>query len=207
MERLVKVWQVGKISYANGLKLQKQLANLHTRDKHLNDTLLCVEHPPVYTIGIRTNLYDEAEEMKGGLITFHGPGQLVIYPILNLKHFKPSIKWYVCRIEKTVINLCTKFGLVAETSPHTGVWIGDNKVCAIGIHGSRFITTHGFALNCNNDLTWFDHIVPCGLKLNRIVTIDEVLPKLLDSFSDVFECTFINYPKERADELWKNIDR
>ncbi|KAJ8952996.1 hypothetical protein NQ318_015356 [Aromia moschata] len=172
MERLVKVWQVGRISYANGLKLQRYLANLHNKDGHLSDTILCVEHPPVYTIGIRTKLYGEAEE--------------------------------------------TKLKSKATTSSATGIWINDKKICAIGIHGSRYITTHGFALNCDNDLTWFDHIVPCGIRdkgvtslskeLCRAVTIEEVLPHMLDSFSEVFNCNCMSFPKEEADKILETLD-
>lgn len=159
-EKLVKTWKVGKIDYAKALRLQEHISSLHNDSKNsAKNTLLCLEHHPVYTIGIRTKQYDLDEEIKlrstgkfsctfkpvrkppswftgadfhktnrGGLITFHGPGQLVVYPILNLKHFKPSMRWYVCRIEETIINLCDKFGLKAETSPDTGVWIGNNKV-------------------------------------------------------------------------------
>ncbi|KAJ8918166.1 hypothetical protein NQ315_011624 [Exocentrus adspersus] len=230
MERLIKVWQVGRISYSNGLKLQKHLASLHNNGNYLCNTLLCLEHLPVYTTGIRTEQYTEDDEIKlkelgaefhrtdrGGLITFHGPGQLVVYPILNLKHFKPSVRWYVCNIEKSIIKLCGAFNLEAETSPHTGVWIKDNKVCAIGIHGSRFITTHGLALNCNTDLNWFNHIVPCGIEgkgvtslskeLNRDVTVEEVLPIFLDSFSEIFNCSYVNFPKEEADNILEVINR
>ncbi|XP_018580103.1 putative lipoyltransferase 2, mitochondrial [Anoplophora glabripennis] len=229
MERLVKVWQVGKISYSNGLKLQKHLANLHN-GHFLCNTLLCLEHPPVYTTGIRTKQYTESEENtlktkgaefhrtnRGGLITFHGPGQLVVYPIINLKHFKPSVRWYVCSIEKTIIKLCNAFNLEAQTSPHTGVWIKDEKVCAIGIHASRYVTTHGLALNCNTDLTWFEHIIPCGIEgkgvtslskeLSRDVTIEEVLPVFLNNFSEVFNCSYVNFPKEEADSILDIINK
>ena len=109
------------------------------------DTLLLCEHNPVYTIGIRTKDYplDDEERLKrigaefyrtdrGGLITFHGPGQLVAYPILNLGNFKKSIRWYVCQLETCIIKLCKEFGIQGETSPHTGVWVRDNKIAAIG---------------------------------------------------------------------------
>lgn len=171
-----------------------------------------VEHTPVYTIGIRTKHYALKEEEnlrrlgaefyktnRGGLITFHGPGQLVVYPIINLKRFKPSIKWYVCTLEKVVIDICQQYELNAETSPHTGVWVNDKKICAIGIHGSRYVTTHGFALNCSTDLEWFSHIVPCGIEgkgvtsmsqeLCRTVSPCDVLPQLINCFAKGFNCT------------------
>ncbi|XP_030755951.1 putative lipoyltransferase 2, mitochondrial [Sitophilus oryzae] len=229
LDKLVKVWKIGKLDYCQGLKLQKHLSTLHNDvENRIKNTLLCLEHSPVYTVGIRSNQYTVHEENelrkkgaefhrtnRGGLITFHGPGQLVVYPILNLKHFKPSMRWYVCQIEKTVINLCKKFYLHAETSPHTGVWIGDNKICAIGIHGSRFITTHGLALNCNTDLKWFDHIVPCGIEgkgvtslsreLQRNVTVDEVIPEFIKSFRSVFDCDTTDISEQEAQSILSQL--
>ncbi|CAG9857375.1 unnamed protein product [Phyllotreta striolata] len=228
MERLVKVLNVGVLDYTKGLKLQKYLASLHNKTIGINNTLLCVEHPPVYTTGIRNKQYteDDVNKLKakgaafhrtnrGGLITFHGPGQLVVYPILNLKHFKPSIRWYVSSIEDTVIELCKKFDLNATKSPHTGVWIGDKKICAIGVHGSRFITTHGLALNCSTDLNWFDHIVPCGIEgkgvtslteaTGELVTIDETLPEFLECFKLVFDCEFQSAGPDERNAILERI--
>jgi len=229
MNNLVKIWQVGKIGYLPSLKLQKVLTDLHlTNSTTTPDTILFVEHPPVYTTGIRTKDYTTDEERKlretgaefyrtnrGGLITFHGPGQLVVYPIINLKNFKTSMRWYVCHLEKTVINLCKNLGLNAETSPHTGVWIGDNKICAIGVHGSRFITSHGLALNCSTDLNWYRHIVPCGIKdkgvtslseeLGRDVSIEEIIPLFLRSFSKVFNCSYASFPTDQISDILSSI--
>uniref|UniRef100_A0A1B6LDI8 Octanoyl-[acyl-carrier-protein]:protein N-octanoyltransferase LIPT2, mitochondrial n=1 Tax=Graphocephala atropunctata TaxID=36148 RepID=A0A1B6LDI8_9HEMI len=215
MSRLMSVWDLGRMSYKDALNIQILAANhikaLVSEGKTPCGTLLLVEHNPVFTIGLRTKKYTLEDEEKltklgaefhktdrGGLITFHGPGQLVLYPILYLKQFKPSVKWYVSTIESVVIDLCKHYGLEASTSPHTGVWVNDRKICAIGIHGSRFVMTHGLALNCNTDLTWFSHIVPCGIEgkgvtslsneLGRIVTPKEVMPNLLKSFSRGFNC-------------------
>ncbi|XP_047352911.1 putative lipoyltransferase 2, mitochondrial [Vespa velutina] len=227
---IVKVLRIGKLRYGPSVKLQKILSDLHF--KQLNNetcnTLLLVEHDPVYTIGIRNKNYTEEDEKKlrnlgaeffktdrGGLITFHGPGQLVAYPILNLKQFKPSIKWYVCQIEQMIIRLCAEFDILGTTSPDTGVWVNDKKICAIGIHGSRYITTHGLALNCNTDLTWFDHIVPCGIEgkgvtsiskeLNINITIEDVLPTFQNVFQEMFQCSLVQYPTNEASELLRNI--
>ncbi|XP_050303499.1 putative lipoyltransferase 2, mitochondrial isoform X2 [Anthonomus grandis grandis] len=214
LERLVRTWNLGKINYTNGLKLQEYVASLHIQnsDPIVKNTLLCLEHDPVYTVGLRTKDYGSDIENKlkktgadfhrtnrGGLITFHGPGQLVVYPILNLKDFKPSIRWYVCHIEKTIIHLCKKFGIKAETSPDTGVWIGNNKICAIGIHGSRFITTHGLALNCKG-------VTSLTKELNRNVTVDEVIPELVDSFCKVFQCESLKISDNEVDYILKSID-
>ncbi|KAI4459120.1 octanoyltransferase [Holotrichia oblita] len=229
MTNIIKILNAGVMNYMKSLALQKHIAaQHHASDQDGMDTIIFVEHPPVYTIGIRTKDYTEEDQVRlqqtggyvgaefyktnrGGLITFHGPGQLVVYPILNLKHFKPSMKWYICHIEKTVIDVCTKFGLKANTSPHTGVWIGDNKICAIGVHGSRFVTTHGLAINCCTDLEWYKHIVPCGIKdkgvttltkeLNRVVTVEEVMPIFLDCFKKYFNCNYIDYPQDEKIKL------
>lgn len=227
---IVKVLWAGRLKYGPSLQLQKILSNLHFKqlNNEICNTLLLVEHDPVYTIGIRSKNYTEDEEKKlrnlgaeffktnrGGLITFHGPGQLVAYPILNLKQFKPSIKWYVCQIEQMIIRLCAEYGIIGATTSDTGVWVNDKKICAIGIHGTRYITTHGLALNCNTDLTWFDHIIPCGIEgkgvtsiskeLNMNVSIKNVLPKFQNIFQETFQCSLIQYPPSETEELLGTI--
>ncbi|CAG9828960.1 unnamed protein product [Diabrotica balteata] len=226
--QLVKLLQVGKIKYGSGLHLQQHFVQLHKTTTENQNTLIIVEHPHVYTTGIRDSKYSQSEEEKlkqkgaefyrtnrGGLITYHGPGQLVAYPILNLHNFSPRIHWYIDKIEKTILNLCNKFKLEAELLGDRGVWIKDKKICSVGLHGSRYITSHGFALNCNPDLSWFDHIVPCGIEgkgvtslsqeLGREVTIAETLPVLLESFKEVFEVDLIDYPEEEAGYIHKTF--
>lgn len=207
------VLKAGRLNYGDSVKLQKSIASrLVQGDVKYKNVIILTEHNPVYTIGIRTKNYsvDDEEKLRrlgaefhktnrGGLITFHGPGQLVAYPIINLKNFEPSVRWYVCHIEKTVIDLCKKHGISAKTTEDTGVWVDNRKICAIGIHASRYVTSHGLALNCNIDLTWYDHIVPCGLEgkevtslskeLARNVTIEDTTPELIASFQDIFQCT------------------
>lgn len=225
--RIVHVLRTGIINYAQGLNLQKHIAKQFSdnNEAQFKNVLILTEHHPVYTIGIRTKGYSIEDEQRlqrlgaqffrtnrGGLITFHGPGQLVAYPIINLKHFQPSMRWYVCHLEKTIIDVCAQLALKAETSPDTGVWIGNNKICALGVHGSRFITTHGLALNCDTDLKWFEHIVPCGIvgkgvtsltnELGRRIEIAQVIPLLLDSFSQFFNCKLVECtPTETTDYL------
>ncbi|KAL4630908.1 putative lipoyltransferase 2, mitochondrial isoform X1 [Arapaima gigas] len=209
----VKVLNLGLISYAKALKVQQHYVKRHLDSpSELSNTVLLCEHRPVYTIGIRQAAYpaEEEERLKalgaeffrtnrGGLVTFHGPGQLVCYPILNLGCFRKSVRWYVCELERTIISLCSTFGIKATTSPDTGVWVGENKICAIGIHCGRYITSHGLALNCNTEMLWFDSIVPCGIvgkgvtslsqELGREVTVLEATPALLEAFSNNFNCT------------------
>nr|CAG8562878.1 15638_t:CDS:2 [Entrophospora candida] len=138
--------------------------------------------------------------LRGGKITFHGPGQLVCYPILNLNNFKLSVRSYVASIEKLIIDTCSEYEIKARTTKDTGVWVENEKICAIGIQVQRFITSHGFALNCNTDLRWFDHIIPCGIEgksvtsitkelnkrggeTNQEISVEQVLPILFKKFS------------------------
>lgn len=211
---IVSVVNAGRLAYQQGLNLQKRLIDRHTdpsvpADKR--NTLILIEHHPVYTIGIRTAPYPDQEiarlqalgaefykTNRGGLITFHGPGQLVCYPILNLRDFDLTVKKYVCQLEKTIIDVCGGYGIEARTTDDVGLWVGNRKICALGIHASRFITSHGLALNCNTDLNWFNNIVPCGLvgkgvtsisnELKREVDLKDAIPKLLDSFAATFNC-------------------
>lgn len=220
MTPIVKILKLGVLSYGKALTLQNVIAkNLVSNGNRGLNFILLLEHTPVYTVGLRTPDYNENVENKlrslgadfhrtnrGGLITFHGPGQLIAYPIINLKHFKLTMKCYIALLEKSVVHLCNLVNLKAYTCEHTGVWIKDKKICAIGVHGSRYITTHGLALNCSLDvLEWFDHIVPCGIEgkgvtslskeLQRNVNIDEALELFVKSFCDTFKCEYIDVPK------------
>lgn len=229
MSKLVHILKTGILNYGQSLKLQKYIANRIVQgDVKFKNVIILTEHQPVYTVGIRTKNYsiDDEEKLKnlgaefyktnrGGLITFHGIGQLVAYPIINLKNFEPSVRWYVCHIEKTIIDLCKKYGITARTTADTGVWVDNRKICAIGIHASRYITTHGLAFNCNVDLSWFNHIVPCGLEgkevtslskeLSKNVTIDDTTPELLSSFQDVFKCSIEIIDSTETKEILKSL--
>lgn len=213
---VVHVLRTGLIKYSQGLSLQQFITSTFNQNNNtkFKNMLILTEHQPVYTIGIRTKDYSINDEAylrslgaeffhtnRGGLITFHGPGQLVAYPIINLKEFTPSIRWYVCHLEKTIIDLCKQYNLEAKTTPDTGVWIDDRKICAMGVHCKRYITSHGLALNCNVDLKWFDHIVPCGLigksvtsltkELRKNITISEATTIFLNSFKQTFGCELL----------------
>ncbi len=184
--------------------------------------LLVVEHPPVYTLGksghIENLLIDDKERSargiqffkinRGGDITFHGPGQVVGYPILDLEKFYTDIGKYLRNIEEVIILTLAEYGIKGERSPgETGVWIDpdlagcERKICAIGVRCSRWITMHGFALNVNTDLNYFEHIIPCGIgnkkvtslqnELGREVSMDEVKEIVQRNFSDVFGATVI----------------
>jgi len=213
---LVKI--LGKRSYNETLALQQQIAStLRTTDSKGKDVLLLVEHdPPIYTLGRKDThhdiLVDEDELRKrnvqilkttrGGAVTWHGPGQLVGYPILDLSRYRKDVRWYVHSIEDVLVRTLDKAGISASTTSDVGVWIQENrKVAAIGISISRWVTMHGFALNVNNDLSFYDAIVPCGLKektvtsisneLKKKITIPQVIPWVLDSFATVFGANLI----------------
>lgn len=181
------------IEYKEGLKLQR-----FYEEKSLNgktDFLLLLEHYPVITIGKSGNslniLFNEDalknKEVsvyhtdRGGDVTYHGPGQLVGYPILNLRYYKKDVKWYVKSLEEVLINVLNEHGIKAEIIPKLiGVWVKNKKIASIGVRIRKWITTHGFALNVNNDLTPFSYIIPCGIKDVDITSMKEVLNKEID---------------------------
>lgn len=216
----VNVINLNRLPYRKALYIQQKLfqkvKQAESQESKTN-YLLLVEHEPVYTVGIRSKQYlDTAFQEKlnrlgadfeitnrGGLITFHGPGQLVAYPIINLTHFAPtgkSIKKFVCILESVIIDTCRDLGIIAaRLHPHPGVWVEENrKIAAIGIHASKYVTMHGIALNCAVDLQWYEHIVPCGIEdklvtsvsneLKRKVTVSEVSPLFVDHFSKQLQC-------------------
>ena len=180
--------------------------------------LLFVEHPPVYTLGksghVENILISEADRIekniefyptnRGGDITFHGPGQIVAYPILDLEKFYTDIGRYLRNLEDVVIDLMSTYGLKGERSAgETGVWLDptvkgkERKICAMGVRCSRWITMHGLALNVNTDLQYFDHIVPCGIHDKKVTSlakelgftldIEDVKDRMKRSFEKVFE--------------------
>lgn len=155
-----------------------------------SDTLIALQHSPVYTLGTGSSeeyLHFDVENSpieihridRGGEVTYHGPGQLVMYPILNLRYHELDLHWYLRSLEDVIIRaLQSAFSIKASTVKGlTGVWVGDQKVAAIGIYCSRYIVYHGLALNVTTDLTPFERIVPCGIKDRRVGSIKEILQK------------------------------
>ncbi len=166
----------GLTDYQDAWRLQQRIADEVRAGG--DPTLIVLEHPPTYTLGVRGKsehvLISEAalaargaavyRTDRGGDVTFHGPGQIVGYPILDLRRFAQGPAWYVRSLEAVLIETLARFGIVAERAAgRPGVWCGDAKVAAIGVRISRGVTTHGFALNVNTDLSYFDAIVPCGI--------------------------------------------
>tara|TARA_Y100000588_G_scaffold381090_1_gene466090 strand:- start:375 stop:1019 length:645 start_codon:yes stop_codon:yes gene_type:complete len=169
----INILDLGRMSYNSAWDIQKNYHQKVLTGKE-QDTLILVEHEPVYTLGKNANdnhlLQSASEEIKvyrierGGDITFHGPGQIVVYPILDLNRYVKSVSWYMRTLEKIIIDTLSDFKIKAELKDGlTGVWVGDEKIGAQGVRISRWVTMHGLALNVNTDLKYFDGIIPCGI--------------------------------------------
>lgn len=179
---------------------------------HLDDVLILLEHPPIYTLGqgadedfLKFNPDQSEWEVvrieRGGEVTYHCPGQLVGYPILNLTYYQKDLHWYLRQLEEVLIRVLALYDLPGERLPGlTGVWVEDKKVAAIGIKVSRWITMHGFALNVCPDLSGFSRIVPCGIADKPVasleqfvpgVTVKEVRQKVEIAFAEVFKVELI----------------
>ena len=182
---MLQVQDLGNSSYKRTWELQKEL-QLQRIDNQIDDTLLLVEHEPVYTFGKNSDenhlLQNYPENVKlfhierGGDITFHGPGQIVGYPIIDLHNYKMSISWYMHALEEVIIRSLDKFGISADRKDGlTGVWVEDEKIAALGVRISRWVTMHGFALNVNTDLTYYDSIIPCGIFDYGITSLEHIL--------------------------------
>ena len=202
----LQVQDLGLCSYKEVWDLQKNIHAERIAGKD-QDTLLLVEHTPVYTFGKNADKnhllhhYPENVQIfhieRGGDITFHGPGQLVGYPILDLNNYKKSISWYMRSLEEVIIDTLDIYGLVAiRKDGLTGVWIGDEKIAALGVRISRWVTMHGFALNVNTDLNYYDGIIPCGILeygvtsmeklLDCKISMDDIKNNLISCFRNIF---------------------
>ncbi len=217
----INIVNLGRMDYMEALEIQERL---HGAVQHgrVEDTLLLVEHPPVITVGRngkQENILISSEELhslgvrvynvsRGGDVTYHGPGQIVGYPIMDLKNYGRSIKGFVERIEKVFISLLDKeYGISAEAGDdrYTGVWVGNEKITAIGIAVKRWVTMHGFAFNVNTQLEHFKWIVPCGLSdrgvtsLEKLTGIRQDYDKLVDMTAQYF-CKVFDITPEKVEK-------
>lgn len=208
---------LGFIDYKEAWDLQKETFELRVKDK-IPDVLYLLEHPNTYTLGKtadKNNLIGSAEYLssnkisvydidRGGDITYHGPGQIVGYPIINLNDWKTDTHKYLRALEETIIRTCAEYGITGGREPkYTGVWVEDRKIAAIGIKISRWITMHGFAFNVNTDLSFFSGIIPCGItdkdvtsikkEIDKDLDINEIKTKLVNNFSEIFGYTSVNH--------------
>ncbi len=181
---LFKIQDLQRLNYKDTLKIQQDLREKIALNKS-DDSLIIVEHDHVYTLGKNANpnniLNDNCSVIqtdRGGDVTYHGPGQLVVYPILNLKKKNIGVKNYVKKIEQ-VIQLTLNDFKIDSNIPlnETGVWVNNKKIVSIGIHVSKGITMHGLAINVSTDLSYFDHIISCGIEGVKMTSIDKELGK------------------------------
>lgn len=223
MKRTVDLYDLGKMSYSEAWALQKETQKKLVDQKRLtienssksdfiNDQFYLTEHPHVYTIGKSGNSANllrtlgelssiEAEYIetdRGGDITYHGPGQIVGYPVLDLEEYFTDIHRYLRYLEETIIQTCSEFDINGyRIKGLTGVWVNDEKICAMGLRCSRWVTMHGFALNVNTDLSYFDNIIPCGIEGKNVTSLEKLIGKniepdkvkkiLLEKFSEIFD--------------------
>jgi lipoyl(octanoyl) transferase len=230
---IVKYLDLGKSEYKQTCDMQEELLNQIVELKKTNSNLgeeaavttpnylILVEHPHVYTLGKSGDIHNlflnyiqlQAKDAvfyktdRGGDITYHGPGQIVGYPILDLENFGMGLRQYIYSIEEAIIRVVALYGIETTRDPHaTGVWIDvgkptARKICAIGVKSSRFVTMHGFALNINTDLEYFKHINPCGFSDKGVTSLEKELGStqdfecakelVLEKFAEVFGCMLV----------------
>jgi lipoyl(octanoyl) transferase len=212
------VRRLGRLAYARGLELQESLV-AERQAGRIPDQLLLLEHDPVFTLGrnarrenvlfpteaLRERGFEVFESGRGGDVTYHGPGQVVGYPILDLSPDRRDVHRYVRDLEEVMIRTCADYGLAAtRIAGLTGTWLGDEKIGAIGVRIARWVTSHGFAFNASTDLSAFDLIVPCGIRgrgvtslerrLGHPVPLTPVMDRLAANFAAVFEREAIEEP-------------
>ncbi len=220
---IVHYCDLGRTRFGEVWDLQRALHSA-VADDRFEDILLINEHEHVFTLGKggdANHLLADGDDLKrsgaeyyaidrGGDITYHGPGQIVGYPVLNLERYKKDIHWYLRQLEEVLIRTLKHFGITGVRSDgETGVWVGSEKIAALGIKVSRWVTMHGFAFNVNPDLTYFGKIIPCGIfhkgvtsmadVLNEDVAVPQVTPVLIKKFEEVFNITLRSIDKSEIE--------
>ncbi|HWF38803.1 MAG TPA: lipoyl(octanoyl) transferase LipB [Candidatus Acidoferrales bacterium] len=232
-QRICWAVDLGVIAYAPACELQRKLVQAH-KVNAVPDVLLICEHPHVITLGrngkrehlragsrvldqMRVEFHDTD---RGGDITYHGPGQIIAYPILDLTAHRRDVRWYVEQLEETMIRASAAFGIAGHRREGAhGVWVdtpaGEEKLAALGVHLSRWVTSHGFAYNVSTDLRYFDLIVPCGISgkcatsleklLGRTVSREQALAHLLEQFGNVFGVETVSMSRPELEKALANI--
>ena len=202
----VNIMNLGKRSYGEVWSLQKKM-QIKRMAGEIDDLLILVEHDPVYTLGKNADVNhllqsrDRTIEVfnveRGGDVTFHGPGQLVGYPIIDLANYKKSVSWYMHSLEQLTIEVLSEFEISAKrVKGLTGVWVGDKKIAAQGVRLTRWVTMHGFSINVNTDLSYYNGIIPCGIFDRGVTSMEELLGStqkmekvrilVIDKFNQIF---------------------
>jgi lipoyl(octanoyl) transferase len=225
--------RLGVMPYATALDLQREMARARIDGTIAEDVLLLVEHPPVVTMGrsakekhllaspelLQAQGVERFDVERGGDVTFHGPGQLVGYPIIDLKRHKRDLHWYLRQVEEALIVALADFGIPGERSAgQTGVWTQGRKIASIGVHARGWVTWHGFALNVTTDLRYFDLMVPCGIQSVTMTSVSremadasalsmkQVEASVVEAFGSVFELSPMASPlTHSAAELTRGI--
>lgn len=194
-DRRLLVADLGVMPYVHALALQRDAAKARLNGALADDLLLLVQHPPVITLGRSTkegNLLASSDQLaargvelfeveRGGDVTFHGPGQLVGYPIVDLQRHTADLHWYLRELEAVMIDALASFDILAgRTAGKTGVWVGGRKIASIGVHARQWVTWHGFALNVTTDLSYFDLMVPCGIQDVVMTSVERELLERAD---------------------------
>jgi lipoate-protein ligase B len=218
-----ELWTVplGRVPYAEALELQRSIARDRISGAISQDVLLLMEHPPVVTMGrsskeknlmasrefLQSRGVELFEVERGGDVTFHGPGQLVGYPIIDLKRHRQDLHWYLRSIEQALINALGDYGIPGErNTSYTGVWTRGKKIASIGVHARDWVTWHGFALNVTTELSYFNLIVPCGIdgvvmtSIARELGVEQVsardvTDRVTAKFADAFDLTAVVTPR------------
>ena len=188
------ILDLGLSDFNETWQLQKKLQTKRILNE-IEDHLLLVEHPPVYTFGRNApkehllNFVNDASVIqtdRGGNITFHGPGQLVGYPILDLNHYKRSITWYMRKLEQLIIDTLDDYGIIAGRKKGlTGVWVEDKKIAALGVRISKWVTMHGFSINVNPNLEYYKSIIPCGIEEYGITSMENIMGNEVPSMGEI----------------------
>ena len=181
---LIQVQDLKRKNFLDTLQIQESLRNKVLKN-NTDNYLILVEHDHIYTLGknansnnILNNTCEIIQTQRGGDVTYHGPGQLVAYPIINLKKKKIGVKNYISMIEKLISNILIDYNLEPQIlKEETGVWVQDKKIASIGIHVTRGVTMHGLAINVNTDLSYFDNIISCGIQGVKMTSLDKELGK------------------------------
>jgi lipoyl(octanoyl) transferase len=212
MTKTVQYLNLGRMAYQESFDLQTAINQYLQNNKAVTGFMILVEHPPVFTLGRNRNTddflfpidlvknqgFEVIESNRGGNVTYHGPGQFVGYLLVNLEHFRKDVQWYVWSLEEWIIRVLAQFGLTADRKPaYRGVWVADEKICALGVAIKRWSTMHGFALNHQTNLDHYHWINPCGIteygvtsmeKLGCSADADEITEVLKTEFESVFDC-------------------
>ena len=218
--RVCEARRLGLVPYDDGLRLQEHAVE-RLRSGEGPEQLLLLEHPHVFTLGrgadvaniladqqqLQTNSVEVHETGRGGDVTYHGPGQLVGYPILNLKPDRCDVHRYVRDIEEVLIRTVADFGVTGtRITGLTGVWVGNEKIAAIGVRIARWITSHGFALNVNTDLSYFKMIVPCGITDRGVTSLSRLVGRNID-LRDVVPVVSLHFGQVFGREMKRSLTR